>query len=110
MPRKMAPARWPLSPEPKPGLRKSLLVARKLLLPRSTLSAGPSFQVDAAGLLPEITKKDLCLRGKAYYDRTLEQLREKNGLRRVRRPPAYTTGGPGSGSAKKGSASAPGSA
>ncbi len=47
--------------------------------------------------------------GKAYHDRKLEQLREKNGLPRVGRPPAHATGGPGSGSGKKASASAQGS-
>ncbi len=259
--RKSAPGRVP-SPPPgtKQGPRKSLPGARKPPPPPSTPSAGPSFQADAAGLLPEITKKDLCLRdngvvftdpplmrgvpvakitrddpyweadwkpieelveplrrkhqeryeqleqsgstyrvkhlakrdakrgrtilkfleegelhpyqlvgkqwinyrltnydtlfrlaqllleelprmgldvtpsqwlrqrlhevylekgdkfdvaswvGKAYHDRKLEQLHEKNGLPRVGRPPAHATGGLGSGSAKKGSASAPGSA
>ncbi|KAK3905222.1 hypothetical protein C8A05DRAFT_41805 [Staphylotrichum tortipilum] len=263
VPRKSAPGRAPSPPPPgtRQGPRKSLPGARKPPPPPSTPSAGPSFQADAAGLLPEITKKDLCLRddgvvftdpplmrgvpvakisrddpyweadwkpieelvepvrrkhqeryeqleesgstyrdkhlakrdakrgrtilkfleegelhpyqlvgkqwinyrltnydtlfrlaqllleelprmgldvtpsqwlrqrlhevylekgdkfdvaswvGKAYHDRKLEQLREKNGLPRVGRPPAHATGGPGSGSAKRGLfVSAPGSA
>ncbi|KAK4152821.1 hypothetical protein C8A00DRAFT_34449 [Chaetomidium leptoderma] len=103
----------------------------------STPSGGP-FQADNVDMLPEITENSLCLRDnevvftdpplhevylekgdkfdvaswvdKACHDPKLEQLREKNGLPRVGRPPAHAMGSPGSGSGKKVSASAPRSA
>jgi hypothetical protein len=49
--------------------------ARKPPPPPSTPSAGPSFQVATTGLLPEITKKNLCLRddGVVFTDPPLMQ-------------------------------------